>query len=501
MEDRYIVAIDLGSSKIALTVARVEGSNVQVVYYSEHAAEGIDKSAVFNETQASRVLATAKEKAEEALGISITHAAVCMPRYYVKELTNQAEMDLDPEKAITIEDVQALMGIAKDTCEIENPETDVVYDCVAQSYSDGEQFQIKEEDIIGLEREKIEGNFKVFIGKKSSLKRIDSVFKKVDIIPVKYFTADITAHAVLSKAEMETGVALVEIGAGVTSVSIYIDKVMRYYASIPFGGKIVTSDIKQECGISEKLAENIKKGYGVCMPNKLQNLADKKLQIRSLSAGDDKQIGVKYLSEIITARMEEIVDAVLYLIQESTLYDELRSGIVLTGGGANLANLANLFYEKSGYNTKIGYPKSGFSFPGDCEGVHETGAAASVGMLLAAKETSTLSFASDGAPKPKPAPIFTSKPVIPVTPAKPKVEPAPTNLFENVAPEPDAEEIRIKEEQARKEAERKKKENERLIKEREKRQKEEEKRAKRKGLFQNLGNKIGDLFNEEETGA
>ena len=124
---------------------------------------------------------------------------------------------------------------------------------------------------------------------------------------------------------------------------------MRHYASIPFGGKNITDDIRSECQISEKLAENIKKAFGACMPDKLQNLSEKVIHIQSNSNEPNKQLPVKYLSEIITARVEEIMLAMIYEIQESGFADMLRSGIVVTGGSAQLPNLGAFINDISGF--------------------------------------------------------------------------------------------------------------------------------------------------------
>jgi cell division protein FtsA len=188
---------------------------------------------------------------------------------------------------------------------------------------------------------------------------------------------------------MENGVALIDFGAGCTSVSIYHGNIMRHYASIPFGGKNITDDIKSECQISERLAENIKMAFGACMPDKLQSLSEKIIHIRSNSTEPDKQLPVKYLSEIITARVEEIMTAILYEIQESGFADMLRSGIVITGGVAQCANICNFINDISGYKVRTGYPKHLFSHQG-CEGITDTTAATSIGLLLAAKNSANV---------------------------------------------------------------------------------------------------------------
>ena len=234
----------------------------------------------------------------------------------------------------------------------------------------------------------LEGNFKIFIGKKRDLYNIDTAMNKAGIVPTrKYFTADSTAKAILSDSEMENGVALIDFGAGCTSVSIYHGNIMRHYASIPFGGKSITNDIKSECLISERLAENIKLAFGACMPEKLQNLSEKVIHIVSNSIDPDKQLPVKYLSEIITARVEEIMMAILYEIHNSGFADMLRSGIVITGGSAQIANLNSFVSEISGYEVKTGYPRQLFTGQ-NCEGINEAAATPSLGLIYAAANES-----------------------------------------------------------------------------------------------------------------
>lgn len=385
MEDRHIVAIDLGSCKVALTVARITEDDIQVIYYKEARSAGIRNSYVFNSMQVTRPLKELISDAEKELNIRITQAVVGMPRYRVRQETKQAQMELNPEECITHEDVNSLKSAALDTYPLENPKSEELFGAVAQSFSTGEDFQFVENDIIGIPSEVLEGNFKIFIGKKSALHNIDVAFNNLKIgIAKKYFIPDTLAKAVLSPSEMENGVALIDFGGGVTSVSIYYESIMRHYASIPFGGASITSDIRSECLISDTLAENIKLAFGACMPDKLQNLSEKVIQINSGNASPNKQLSVKYLSEIITYRVKEIIEAILYEIEKSGFADNLRNGIVLTGGGANLTNCANYIKELSGYNVRAGYPKHLFSATG-CDGVFETDAAVSISLILAAK--------------------------------------------------------------------------------------------------------------------
>ena len=401
LQDRYITSVDLGTSKIALTVAKVEGENVQIVYYRETPSEGIRNSGVFNASQVSEPLSEAVRQAESALGIKITQAVVGMPKYPIRQESSTGKIEgRGYDEDITAEDVAELKRSAQDMYPLENPNMEAIYGAVAQSFSDGENFQIIENDIIGMTSDVLEGHFKIFIGKKSALAKIDTVLKKAGIVAArKYFTADTTAKAVLLDSEMENGVAMIDFGGGCVSVSIYHGSIMRHYASIPFGGKNITGDIQieSEGSIGRDLAENIKIAFGACMPEKIQNLSEKIIHIKSDNGEADKKLPVKYLSEIITARVEEILMAILYEIQQSGFADRLMSGIVVTGGCAQTANLGNFIYDISGYRVRTGYPRHMFSFQG-CEGITETSAATSIGLIMAAKEDKTLNcaFAKDG---------------------------------------------------------------------------------------------------------
>ena len=446
MADKHIVAIDLGTSKIALTVARVNGRDVQIVYYKETPSEGIRYSSVYNQKHVAEPLARAVREAEECLGIKISQAVVGMSRYPVRQESNTALFpDRGYDTDITSEDIAELKRFAQDSYPLSDSAHEAIYGAVAQSFSDGENFQIIENDIIGMSSDILEGNFKIFIGKKNDLTKIDLAMNMADITAVrKYFTADSTAKAVLEDSEMENGVALIDFGAGCTSVAIYHGNIMRHYASIPFGGKNISYDIKSECQISEKLAENIKKAYGACMPERLQNLSEKVIHIKSSSTEPNKQLPVKYLSEIITARVEEIMMAMIYEIQESGFADMLRSGIVVTGGSAQIPNLGAFINDLSGFKVRIGFPRKHFSCQ-DCEAIFEPSASASMGLILSAFDNNDVNCAhyndsiyepeepaADGnlfsessmeemvSHEPKPAPA----PAAPVqTPSKPK---APT---------------------------------------------------------------------------
>ena len=315
----------------------------------------------------------------------------------------------DPYSCISREEINNLKSLAIDSYPLEDEVKEEIYGAVAQSFSaDDDLVCASEDDVTGVTAENLEGNFKIFIGSKKASSDLDTMLNFTGIAPArKVFIPTAVAQAVLTEAEKENGVALVEIGAGVTSLTIYKGGLLRHYSSIPFGGKSVTADIKYECGFTERLAENIKLAYGACEPDKLQSLSEKVIQINDDENGTYEQLPVKYLSEIINCRAKEIIDAVLFQIQESGFADNLRNGIVLTGGGADLVNFANLFKDMSGYAVRTGYPRTRKFSSGGCAGVTETSAAATVGMILEAKRDALLNCIDEA-----PAPTDTEEPAL-----------------------------------------------------------------------------------------
>ena len=403
MQERYIASVDLGSTKIALSVAKVTGENVQVIYYKEAPSDGIRYSCVFNPKRAAAPLKRLIAEAESELGIKILQAVVGLPRYNVHQETSSATLTRsNPETCIEQEEIEVLKSEALNSYPLDNESKEEIYGAVAQSFSADDLIQQSEIDVVGATADKVDGNFKIFVGERKASYNIDILFNEVEVAPAhKIFLPDAVASAVLREDEKENGVALIEIGGGVTSVTIYQGKLLRYYKAIPFGGRNVTTDIKYEGGFKESLAENIKLAFGACIPEKIPSLGEKIIQINDDETGTYQQLPVKYLSEVITCRVKEILDAILYLIQDSGFAERLRCGVVLTGGCANLANICTLVKEMSGYNVRMGYPRScNFSSAG-CFGTNETGAAASIGLILAAKADNYLNCTTEKAPDPE----------------------------------------------------------------------------------------------------
>jgi cell division protein FtsA len=203
-----------------------------------------------------------------------------------------------------------------------------------------------------------------------------------------------SALAVLSQEEKEAGVALIDIGGGTSDLAIFKDGIIRHTAVIPFGGNVITEDIKEGCSIIEKQAELLKIKFGSAWPG--ENRDNEIVSIPGLRGREPKEITLKNLSKIIHARVVEIIEQI-YLEIKNYGHEEqkkkLIAGIVLTGGGAQLQHLKQLVEYITGMDTRIGYPNEHLAGDSDSETTSPLYATA-VGLVLNSLEQKEKSRAS-----------------------------------------------------------------------------------------------------------
>ena len=187
---------------------------------------------------------------------------------------------------------------------------------------------------------------------------------------------------VLSQEEKEAGVALIDIGGGTTDLAIFKDGIIRHTAVIPFGGNVITEDIKEGCSIIEKQAELLKIKFGSAWPG--ENKETEIVSIPGLRGREPKEITLKNLSKIIHARVQEIIEHVYLEIKNyghETQKGKLIAGIVLTGGGSQLKHLRQLVEYITGMDARIGYPNEHLAGDSD-DGLSSPSYATAVGLLM-----------------------------------------------------------------------------------------------------------------------
>jgi cell division protein FtsA len=270
---------------------------------------------------------------------------------HVRSLRNRGYINTDTyDHEITREDIKILVN---DMHKIPIDVGEEIIHVLPQHFTVDNETGVK--NPVGMSGKRLEGNFHIVIGQIATAKNIEKCVNRVGLKTQSLILEQLaSSKAVLSEDEQEAGVALVDIGGGTTDLAIYFDGIIRHTAVIPFGGNVVTGDIKEGCAILYREAELLKIQYG----SALGDLApeDKVVTIPGISGREAKEISFKNLAYIIQSRMEEILNAVLYEIENSGYYERLSAGIVITGGGALLKDLPQLVKFITGMDVRLGYP-------------------------------------------------------------------------------------------------------------------------------------------------
>lgn len=350
--DQIIVGLDIGTTKIACLVGKKnEYGKLELLGMGKAESVGVRRGVVSHITPAVQAIRLAVEQAKLNADTEISVVNVGIAGQHIKSLQHRGVITLDNlEEEISQKDIDALI---EDMHKLVLPPGESIIHVLPQDFIVDNESGIK--DPIGMSGIRLEANFHIITGLVTAVQNIYKCVRKADLE-----VADLTleplasSDAVLSAEEKEAGVALVDIGGGTTDVAIFQDGIIRHTAVIPFGGNIITDDIKEGCTIIRKQAELLKVKFGSALAS--ENQANDIVVIPGLNGRDPKEISIKNLAHIIQARMEEIIEQVYFEIRNSGFERKLIAGIVITGGGAQLKHIPQLFEYLTGMDTRIGYP-------------------------------------------------------------------------------------------------------------------------------------------------
>lgn len=348
--DNIISAIDIGTTKIVAMIARkTEDGKFEMLGLGNAPSSGVKRGMVVHIDETVSAIELAKQQAEEQSGYRMGDVFVGIAGQHIKSMKNRNSKYIDSEE-ISQEDVDYLHDQMSHTPV--DPGDEILH-VIPQSYIVDNETDVTKP--VGMSGRLLEANFNLVIGRIASARNISKCIERVDLKVRKMVLEPLaSATAVLTADEREAGVALVDIGGGTTDVAVFYNDVVRYTAVIPFGGNVVTNDIKEGCSILLRHAEALKVQYGSAMGDTAAE--DKVVTIPGISGREPREISFRNLAYIIQARMEEILDAVSYEIENSGYAEKLSAGIVITGGGAMLKNLPQLIKFRTGYDVRIGYP-------------------------------------------------------------------------------------------------------------------------------------------------
>ena len=376
-----VVGLDIGTTKIVAIVGRRnEFGKIEILGMGKSESLGVARGVVQNIDKTVEAIKTAVAEAENKSGVDIKVVNVGIAGQHIKSVQHRGiKTRTSVDEEISQNDIDALID---DMFRLVMQPGEEIIHVLPQEYIIDSEQGIK--NPIGMSGIRLEANFHIITGQIAAARNIYKCVQKSGL-EVAALTLEplASADAVLSNEEKEAGVVLVDIGGGTTDVAIFQDGIIRHTAVIPFGGNVITEDIKEGCTIIRNQAEVLKIKFGSALAS--ENQENEIVAIPGLRGRAPKEISVKNLSAIIQARMEEIIEHVYYEIKNSGFEKKLIAGIVITGGGAQLKHVPQLVEYITGMDTRIGYPNEHLAKGSD--EVTSPMFATSVGLIMKGFET------------------------------------------------------------------------------------------------------------------
>lgn len=352
IKEQIIVGLDIGTTKICVFVSKLnEHKKLEIIGFGRAESHGVIRGEVFNIDKTTEAIKMAVAQAEAASGVSIKNVYVGIAGKHIRSMQNRAILSRGSDAdVITLEEVE---NLTKDMFKMATNPGEKIIHVIAQEFSVDTEHGIQ--DPVGMRGNRLEGTFHIITGQISAAQNIERSIIKAGLSMNGLILEPLaSAASVLSPDELEAGVALVDIGGGTTDIVIYQDMKVRHTSVIPFGGNIITEDIKSGLGVMRKQAEKLKTDHGSALAIEMNS--NDIIIIPGLKGKEAKEVSSKNLANIIEARIEEIFEQVSFEIKQSGFANQLIGGIVLTGGGAQLKHLKQHVEYITGMDTRIGYP-------------------------------------------------------------------------------------------------------------------------------------------------
>lgn len=353
VKNDIIVGLDIGTTKVCAIVGQMaENGKINVLGMGKAPSQGgVSRGMVTNIGKAEEAIRLAVAEAKRQSQVDIKNVFVGIAGHHIKSMQHRG----------TLSRKNAYEEITKD--ELDKMESDMenlamepgleIIHVLPQEYRIDDEEGVK--DPVGRMGVRVECNYHIVTGQTTAARHIIMAVRRAGLevadLVVEPFAS---SAAVLSEPEMEAGVALVDIGGGTTDICIFEDGFIRHTAIIPIGGDRITKDIQEAFGIMREQAEIVKVNYGSCYPT--ESMKNEVVVVPGLPGRKPKEISLFSIAQVIQARLMDIIERVDYEIDLSGIRHRIGGGLVLTGGGSAMQNIAQLFTYHTGMEIHIGMP-------------------------------------------------------------------------------------------------------------------------------------------------
>ncbi len=350
---KFNIALDIGTSKVCALISTMEptSTKIEVVGLGVAESEGLQRGIITNIDKTANAITVAMQKAMQQSNLKTNKVIVGISGDYIKsEMSSHVVSISNAYKEIRQEDVDRLINEAR-TMQIQ-PDRRIIH-LFPQDFTINGMNTVA--DPIGMSGVRMEAKIHVVTAPISAIENINRCVERAgleiaDIVLAPYASS----LAILEEDEKEVGVALIDIGAGTTEISVFYENAFRFSEIIAFGGNQLTQDIRRVLGVVKNNAERLKKDYGHCYLETLHK--NEELQVQVPGGNAPVVIDRKYLTKILGARVTEILLFANLALEQSGYKNLLKSGIVLTGGTSLLPGIEDLAQHIFGLPVRLGLP-------------------------------------------------------------------------------------------------------------------------------------------------
>lgn len=367
-DGKIVVGIDIGTSKVVTLISRIDDAqNINILGVSESVSAGIRKGQIVDIEEAVVAINNSLEAAERMAGYSASHVIASVGGAHIESQNSRGVVAVSaPQGEITQGDLARVIDAAK---AISLPSSREVIHVLPRNYIVDGHEGIK--DPIGMTGVRLEVDTHIISASSTTLRNMEKAFSEVGVdVDAMVFSGYASSLAALSDTEKELGVVLVDIGAGTTDISIFIDGSVAFSSVLAIGAKHITNDLAIGLRLSLESAEKIK----VFLSNPVK--ASKRVDVEGETTvserkpSDDIDLSSLHLPEeiskvsaktlidgIIRPRLNEIFTMVGLEIKKSGFGGQTPSGLVITGGGAKTIGVTDAAKRMLAMPVRIGIPQ------------------------------------------------------------------------------------------------------------------------------------------------
>ena len=388
-EQTVLVSVDVGTTKVCVLIGEVSRTGgIDVIGFGQAPSDGLRKGVVIDIDRTVQSVTSAVEAAERLSGFKVRSAFVGISGNHISSQNSRGMVAVSGHRRdVAREDTLRAIEAAR---AVSIPNTREILHVIPRGYVVDGQEGVR--DPIGMSAVRLEVETHIVTASQSGVQNLTKCVQRAGVEIDELVLAPLaTAEAVLTDEDRELGVALLDIGGDTTDLAVFHDGSIAHAATIPMGGKSITSDLGIVLRVTPDVAENLKLKQGSALPVDVD--PDEVVQITSI--GEDVAHGVtrRTVAQIIEARLNEIFEAVQQEVAAAGATNRLQAGLVLTGGGSMLSGINRAARDQLGMSARVVGPQN---LGGLTDQVSTPPYAAASGLLLWGAKNWTLDDDHDG---------------------------------------------------------------------------------------------------------